>query len=65
VGVDAQRGGGVAVTEACLGLEDLTAVDEKGGDTVAEPVIEHADREPLSVGCVGGEDPGTENAAGG
>ena len=38
VGVLPQRGGGVAVTETGLGLEDLASAHQEGGDAVAEPV---------------------------
>jgi hypothetical protein len=38
VGVLPERGGGIGVAESGLGLEDLTAGHEEGGDVVAELV---------------------------
>jgi hypothetical protein len=38
VGAFGERGGRVGVSEACSGLEDLTAGNEEGGDVVAESV---------------------------
>ena len=38
VGVLAQRRGGVGVSEAGLGLKDLAAGDEEGGDVVTQAV---------------------------
>ena len=38
VGVLAERGGGVGVAQSGLGLEDLSAGDQVGGDVVAKPV---------------------------
>jgi hypothetical protein len=38
IGVLTQRGGGVGVAEPGLGLQDLAAGNEEGGDAVPRPV---------------------------